>query len=101
MVPELEERSSLIAEICRRYDVERLEVFGSASRGDSAFNDVDLIVRFAHPGQPGYADRYFELAEALEQALGRRVDLLTERSLRNPVFVEMVNRDRRTIYAAA
>ncbi|BET69371.1 hypothetical protein ASA1KI_42890 [Opitutales bacterium ASA1] len=101
MVSVLHERSHMIAEACRRHGVERLDVFGSASRGDPAFRDVDLIVRFTHPESPGYADRYLALAEALEEIFGHPVDLLTERSLRNPIFVAEVNRDRRTVYAAA
>lgn len=86
--------------LCRRYGVERLEVFGSASRDDSrADSDFDFIVQFRDRG-PGYADRFLELAESLEQILGGRVDLLTERSLSNPIFVQMIARDRTTLYAA-
>ncbi len=89
-----------LAEVCRRFGVERLEVFGSASRADfdAQASDVDFIVRFSEPGKPGYADRYLGLAESLEHLLGRPVDLLTERSLRNPLFIRQIDPDRAAVY---
>ena len=91
-----------LAEACQRFGVERLEVFGSAVRDDfdAGKSDVDFIVRFREPGGPGYADRYLGLAEALEHILGLPVDLLTERSLRNPLFIREITPDRAVIYAA-
>jgi len=46
------------------------------------------------------ADQYFGLLEALERLFGRRVDLLTRRSLRNPYFVHSVEKTRQVLYAA-
>ena len=91
-----------LTEACRQFGVERLEVFGSAARMDFDFrkSDVDFIVRFQAPGGSGYADRYLGLAERLEQVLGTPVDLLTERSLRNPFFVSAIAPDRTIVYAA-
>lgn len=102
MNPLLEQHRQQVAEACQRFEVERLEAFGSATREDfdPAQSDVDLIVRFRTPGAPGYADRYLDLAESLERILGRRVDLVTERSLRNPVFLRNIAADRATVYAA-
>lgn len=100
MVVEVESSLAEIAQACRDFRVERLEIFGSAARGASMFRDVDFIVRFANPGGPGYADRYVDFAETLERILGRSVDLVTERSLRNPIFESVIRPDRRTIYAA-
>jgi len=91
-----------LADACRRFDVEILEIFGSVARTDFDFekSDVDFIVRFRNPGSLGYADRYLGLAEELERILGRPVDLLTERSLRNPLFIEQIISDRTVVYAA-
>ena len=95
-------RQAQVADACRRFAVERLEVFGSAARGDfkAESSDVDFIARFREPGAPGYADRYFEFAQELERILGHSVDLLTTRSLRNPVFVDRITPDRTVVYAA-
>ena len=100
MNPLLRERSRQLKELCRRFGVEQLDVFGSASRDDfQDQSDFAFVVRFRDTG-PGYADRFLEMAESLEKVLGRRVDLLTERSLRNPIFVASIARDRKTLYAA-
>jgi hypothetical protein len=48
----------------------------------------------------GYADRYLALAEALERLFNRPVDLLTERSLRNPILKTAIAADRFIIYGA-
>ncbi len=97
----IENHRAEIAELCRRFGVDRLDVFGSAARGDFELgrSDVDLVVRFAQPGEPGYADRYLAFAEALEGMFGCRVDLITERSLRNPYLIEQIEADRLNLYA--
>jgi len=80
--------------------VGRLEIFGSAARGDfdAQKSDLDFVASFLPPLHPGVADRFLGLAEALEQIFARPVDLLTESMLRNPVLREEVNRDRTPIY---
>ena len=102
MTPILEACRDAVADLCRRYGVERLDVFGSAARTDFDPNrsDIDLVVRFRDTRLPGYADRYLGLVDELEKLLGRHVDLLTERSLRNPLFIKSVAEDRRQLYAA-
>ena len=89
-----------VAEVCRRFGVERLEAFGSVTRADfdPSTSDLDFIVRFSPPHDRGYADRYLNLAEALGNLFGRHVDVLTERSLRNPILKQSIAADRRIIY---
>jgi predicted nucleotidyltransferase len=97
----LEQRKSELAELCRSYRVEQLDVFGSMARGEArAASDVDFVVRFSQPHDGGYADRYLNLAESLEKLLGRPVDLMTERALTNRILRESIAADRRTVYAA-
>jgi uncharacterized protein len=96
----IQQKRGAIVEACRQFGVGRLEVFGSAVRGD--FNvqnsDLDFIADFLPPLHPGVADRFFGLAEALETIFARPVDLLTESMLRNPVLRDEVNRERKPIY---
>jgi predicted nucleotidyltransferase len=95
-------RLSAVAEICRHFGVERLEAFGSVTRDDfdPSSSDLDFIVRFAPPHGRGFADRYLSLAEALEHLFDRPVDIMTERSLRNPIMKQAIAADRRIIYDA-
>lgn len=90
-----------LAEICQRYGVARLYVFGSAVTGGFAetSSDIDFIVEFAGRQPTGsYADRYLGLAEELERLFGRPVDLVTEESVRNPYFRREVDATRRLVY---
>ncbi len=99
----IEENLAAIRELCRRYHVARLEVFGSAA--DESFDlktsDVDFLVQFepGHDLGPWMAD-YFELQNKLVEMLGRPVDLVMVSALKNPYFIREVNRTRRLLYAA-
>lgn len=66
-----------IRELCRKWKVEELAVFGSALReGFGAGSDVDLLVRFAPEARWSLLD-HARMERELEQILGRRVDLVT------------------------
>jgi len=86
--PLLAEQLEPLRELCRRYGVERLEVFGSAAKGtfDPASSDLDFIARFRDRRDPDYGDRFCDFADAAEKLFNRRVDLLTEKMIRNPYF---------------
>lgn len=67
-----------IIDICRRNDVTYCALFGSFARGDADANsDLDLLVRFSRP--VGW--RFYGIAEELQTALNRKVDLATEKML--------------------
>ncbi len=78
----------------------RLDLFGSAARDDfqPERSDLDFVVQFARTGYAGYADTFLDFADALEKLLDRKVDLLTERMIRNPYFRATVDATRQTIY---
>jgi len=83
---------------CRKFDVRRLDVFGSTARdAASGTSDVDLLVEFRNPDRSP-ARRFFGLLHQLEDTLGCEVDLLTTGSLRNPHFRERVLKERIPIY---
>ena len=66
--------------LVRRYGVTDLALFGSTVRGDtSASSDVDVLVRFDGPTT---SERYFGVQFYLEDLLGRPVDLVTDKALR-------------------
>lgn len=90
-----------IADLCRRFHVRRLSVFGSATteKFDPAKSDVDFLVEF-EDGADDLLGSYFGLKEELEGLLGRPVDLVMPKSLENPYFAESVKRTRRDLYAA-
>jgi len=88
--------------LCRRYDVTRLEVFGSAARGDDfdpATSDADFLVEFKAESKLAPLEQFFGLAHALEALLGRPVDLVEPRAVKNPFILAGINRSREVVYA--
>ncbi len=66
-----------LREVCERYGVARLDVFGSIARGDARpGSDVDLLYSLAPDTRLGYCIE--DLARELSAVLGRPVDLLPE-----------------------
>ena len=88
---------SVLAEICRRHDVARVRVFGSVARGEATpDSDLDLIVDFSAPKS------LFDIVRIeleLSEALGRKVDLLTEGAI-SPYIRERIADDIRVLYEA-
>lgn len=65
--------------LSRRYPIHRLALFGSWSRDEAGEDsDVDVLVEV----DPSIGLRFVELADDLEQALGRRVDLVSRRAIK-------------------
>jgi hypothetical protein len=91
-----------IVELCRRYRVRRLELFGSAAadRFDAQRSDVDFLVEFEPLAEGEHADAYFGLLESLEALLARRIDLVMIGAIRNPYFLEAIESTRTPLYAA-
>jgi predicted nucleotidyltransferase len=62
-----------------RYGVRNIRVFGSFARGDAGpDSDLDLLVEYV-PGRGGFA--FVDFCDQVEELLGRRVDVVTEKSL--------------------
>lgn len=77
-----------------------LEVVGSATSAEfnPDFSDFDFLVELDQNNNESRGRRWTELADALEALLGRHVDLLNPRYIRNPYFLQAVNRSRTVIY---
>jgi predicted nucleotidyltransferase len=88
----------LIAEICRRYGVARLEVFGSVNRGDEhAESDIDVLYELVPGARLGWEVE--TLADEFAGVLGRPVDLVSRRALHERLR-ESVLAEARVLYAA-
>ncbi|MEO7799442.1 MAG: nucleotidyltransferase domain-containing protein [Opitutaceae bacterium] len=91
-----------VREVCASHPVARLEVFGSLAAGTARpGSDVDLLVEFLPESKVGLIEMG-ALHEDLEQTLGRRVDLLSRRSVeksRNAHRRRSILANPATIYA--
>ncbi|MCL4505019.1 MAG: nucleotidyltransferase domain-containing protein [Chloroflexi bacterium] len=101
MIPEIERYGKEIKALCERYHVRALYLFGSAATGrfNATTSDLDFLVDLADRQPTGeYANRYLDLADALERLFLRPVDLVTVQSIRNPYFKTEVEKTRQLIY---
>lgn len=90
-----------IRRACERFGVERLRVFGSVLTDwfDPETSDVDFLVTFQPERENLFRD-YFDLKLELERIIGRKVDLVMERSVRNPFFKATAFGSAQDVYAA-
>lgn len=98
----IEDKREELNQLCKRFNVQRLELFGSAANGrfDRETSDLDFLVEFLEL-QPGeHFDTYFGLLEALQDLFQRSVDLVMTRAIKNRYFLRAVNRTRKVLYAA-
>ncbi len=100
MQPSLASQLPSIAALCERYGVTHLELFGSATGPDfkAESSDYDFLVELDKQAPGSLARRWIDLAEALEQLLGRPVDLVNPSYIRNPYFLQAVNQSRTVVY---
>ena len=85
--------------LCEKYHVEKLYLFGSAL--NSSFNpksDIDLLVKFKSIELSEYFDNYINLKENLKSLFRRDVDLVEEQTLRNPVLINSIEKNKKLIY---
>jgi predicted nucleotidyltransferase len=102
MLDQIRQAKSELAEICRRHNVRRLDLFGSAAGAnfDPRTSDLDFLVEFGPFTKGEYSEHYFALIEDLKSLFGRPIDLLVSRAIRNPYLLESINRTRESLYAA-
>ncbi len=99
----LKSKEPQIEELCRRYGVERLRVFGSALRPDwnERSSDFDFLAEFGTP-PPGINlfDQQFGLLADLERLLGHPVDVVDWHAAKKPAFREVAESQAQVVYAA-
>jgi hypothetical protein len=88
--------------ICRRRRVRKLELFGSAAKGDDdpLTSDLDFLVEFTDLPSGENAEAYFGLLEDLESLFHRPIDLVMTAAITNPYFLENIESTRQVLYAA-
>ncbi|MCW5908271.1 MAG: nucleotidyltransferase family protein [Chitinophagales bacterium] len=95
----IEKHRKEIEALCEKHKVDSLFLFGSFAKGEETeTSDVDLLVNFGEVDLLTYADNYFDLFEALEKLLGRKVDLISEKAITNPYLIKSINRNRIKVY---
>jgi len=98
----VQENREAVGQLCRQFRVRRLELFGSAvdEKFDPKTSDLDFLVDFEDLEPEEYADTYFGLLEGLQELFKRNVDLVMVSAVKNPYFLESIERSRTLLYAA-
>lgn len=92
----IQENLKEIKLLLKKHGVLTAILFGSAARGNMDKNsDLDFLLNF----QPGmdyelYANNYFSLSRDLERLLHKKVDIISEKNLRNPFLIESINQSK-------
>ncbi|MFN0072968.1 MAG: nucleotidyltransferase family protein [Chloroflexota bacterium] len=103
MHPVISDQLAAIADLCRKYRVKRMDVFGSAARGagfDLERSDVDFILDVDPGSGPFTITSYLALQSELEALLGRDVDLTLEGTVRNPYVKRTIEWYRENVFVA-
>lgn len=84
-----------IADLCNKYQIKYLGLFGSMARGDAkSGSDIDLLVKFDGKNTVGLF-KLAQIQEEFEKRLGRKVDLVTKM---NKHIKPVAMKDLQTIY---
>ena len=102
MIKLIEDKLNDIIALCKVHRVKSIALFGSSAKGLMHENsDIDFLVQFSDEIDVlDYADNYFSFLEKLETLLGKKVDLVSKKSLKNPILIEEIERSKVDLYAA-
>lgn len=90
-----------LKKLCNAYNVKSMHVFGSVCTDKFNDNsDIDILISFDNLPIDKYTDNYFDLHYKLQDLFGRKIDLLTDKSLSNPYFIKGLEQTKQLIYAA-
>jgi len=95
------DRIDELKRLCETYNVKSMYVFGSVCTDKFNDNsDIDILISFQTLSIDQYTDNYFDLHYKLQDLFGRKIDLLTDKSLSNPYFIKGLEQTKQLIYAA-
>ena len=97
------DKTSEIKEICEKHAVASLYLFGSAlNESFNATSDLDFAVIFKDKLSPlEHGGAFLDLLDELENLFNRKIDLLSYRVVKNPIFKAELDKTKKTLYAAA
>ena len=97
----LEQYKESIQKLCEACQVRTLYSFGSVNSGHfKPDSDIDFLVDLDIADPLTYTDSYFNLKFGLERALNRSIDLLEDKSIKNPYLRKTIDETKALIYGA-
>lgn len=86
--------------LCKSHKIKYLYAFGSSTtdRFDSLTSDIDLIVKIDSPDPIERGENLIDLWDKFEKFFNRKVDLLTDSSIKNPILRKSIDSTKILIY---
>jgi predicted nucleotidyltransferase len=96
----VEHNLGAIQSLMQKHRIKKGYLFGSSVKGNfSKDSDIDVLVEVDETIEPvELGEHLWDLQFELQHLLGHEVDLVTTRSLRNPIFIQELNETRLLIY---
>lgn len=100
---EISKRKNDFLGLCISHKVKYLYAFGSSTTDqfDPLMSDIDLIVEIEESDPINKGEAIMSLWDRFESFFNRKVDLLTEASLKNPFLINSINKSKVLIYDGA
>ena len=97
---EISKKLSDFTELCETHKVKYLYAFGSSitDKFDYKKSDIDLLVEIEEPDPVKRGEKLISLWDTFEAFFKRKVDLLTESSIRNPYLRKSIDSTKILIY---
>lgn len=93
------EHMEAIVQLCAKHQVDKLYLFGSAAKGDlMQLSDVDFLVKFRDFNLKYYFENFLTLKESLADILKRKIDLVEQQALKNPVLIRSIEKSKILVY---
>ena len=88
------------ADLCKNHHVKQIYAFGSSVSGDfdPEKSDIDLLVEIDEPDPIEKGEKILSLWDKLETFFKRKVDLLTNLSIRNKILRDSIDSTKVLIY---
>ena len=96
MEKQIENNLLKIKQIFAKYGTKSAFLFGSnATNKNTKTSDVDFLFSFSEDlDYETYANNYFNLLHDLENLLNKEIDLVAEKTLKNPYLIESINESK-------
>lgn len=97
---DIKRKLSDFKDLCVNHQVKSLYAFGSSvtERFDPITSDIDLLVEIEDPDPVERGEKLLDLWDKFESFFNKRIDLLTESSIKNPILKRNIEQTKVLIY---
>jgi len=96
---QLDKNIQKVKTLCLKHNVEKLYLFGSATNENfTVKSDIDFLVSFDKNNLNQYFENYISFKEKLGKLFKRDIDLIEEQTLKNPILINSINKNKELIY---